>query len=76
MEHVGYPLTGIKNVLLSAYQLLIEAILHPLMGGCHLYRHSWSYIENAGFKSLELNLEYPKEMALGLKPTIWGTARM
>jgi hypothetical protein len=25
---------------------------------------------------LELNLEYPKEMALGLKPTIWGTARM
>lgn len=74
MEHVGYPHTSAKHILLFAIQLLLQPFWYAFLGGCHCHRQSWSHIEKAGFESLNLNYEYPNEMVFIARAHIWGTA--
>jgi hypothetical protein len=76
MEQVGYPLTSIKNVFLFAIQSILTPIYYPISNGGYCNRRTWIYIENAGFKSLELNFEFPDKMLFIQRPIIWGIAKM
>jgi hypothetical protein len=74
MEHVGYQFISIKNVLLFAVQVLIQPVWYAISGGCVLYRQTWTHIERAGFESIDLTFEYPKEMHFIVRATVWGNA--
>ncbi|CAG2110876.1 unnamed protein product [Medioppia subpectinata] len=74
MEHVGYPHTSSWHIFLFAIQLLLQPFWYAFLGGCHCHRQSWSYIEKAGFHTLDLNYEYPNEMVFIARAHIWGTA--
>lgn len=74
MEHVGYPHTSVKHVLLFAIQLLFQPFWYLMGGGCNCTRQSWTHIEKAGFESLDLHFDYPKEMFCVVRSNIWGTA--
>jgi hypothetical protein len=74
MEHVGYPFVSIKNVLLFAMQVIIHPVWYALLGGCALYRQTWTHISRAEFESIDLHFEYPKEMYFIYRATVWGNA--
>lgn len=57
---------------------MVQYVLEPMwkfvMGGCSLRKPTWIYLENAGFKTVDIIREYPTNIPAIFRPHIWGCA--